>query len=112
MKYIWSILMPRICLILILVLPLPLMAQSNPWPAWDADVVRALNTAADTEYLNEEEKKVVLFMNITGKQQLYKITSQRSEKNHQPYTFAPRRGSDRNRSGSRSEVRRKRDHRS
>ena len=56
--------MTRICLILILVLPLPLVAQSNPWPAWDADVVTALNTAADSEYLNEEEKKVILFMNM------------------------------------------------
>jgi len=56
--------MPGICLILILVLPLPLVAQSNPWPAWDADVVTALNTAADSEYLNEEEKKVILFMNM------------------------------------------------
>ena len=64
MKYIWSIMTPRICLLLILALSLPLMAQSNPWPAWDADVVRALNTAAGSEYLNEEELKVVLFMNM------------------------------------------------
>ena len=55
---------PGICLILLLVLPLPLMAQSNPWPDWDAGLVTALNTAADSEYLNEEEKKVILFMNM------------------------------------------------
>ncbi len=54
----------KICLILLLALPLPLSAQSNPWHAWDADVVRTLNTGADIEYLNEEEKKVILFMNM------------------------------------------------
>ena len=47
-----------------MLLPLPLVAQSNPWPAWGADVVRSLNSAADSEYLNEEEKKVILFMNM------------------------------------------------
>ena len=56
--------MHRISLILFLLLPLTLMAQSNPWQAWDADVIGNLNTAADLEYLNEEEKKVVLFMNM------------------------------------------------
>jgi uncharacterized protein YkwD len=40
------------------------MAQSNPWEAWDADVIRSLNSASDREYLNEEEKKVILFMNM------------------------------------------------
>ena len=64
MKYIWFIMMHRIYLLLFLVLPLPLVAQSNPWQAWEADVVRSLNTAADIEYLNEEEKKVILFMNM------------------------------------------------
>ena len=54
----------RLCLLLILVLPLPLLAQSSPWQAWDADVVRALNTAQGSEYLNEEEIKVILFMNM------------------------------------------------
>ena len=64
MTYIWSIMINKICLILLLSLTLPLLAQSNPWHAWDADVVRTLNTAADIEYLNEEEKKVILFMNM------------------------------------------------
>ena len=54
----------RLCLLLILVLPLPLLAQSSPWQAWDADVVEALNTAQGSEYLNEEEIKVILFMNM------------------------------------------------
>ena len=40
------------------------MAQSNPWQEWDSDVVRSLNTAAESEYLNDEEKKVILFMNM------------------------------------------------
>ena len=64
MKYIWSIMIHRISLILFLLMPLPLPAQSNPWSAWNTEVVRTLNTAADLEYLNEEEKKVILFMNM------------------------------------------------
>ena len=64
MKYILSIITARNLLLLLLVLPLPLKAQSDPWGDWDADVVRSLNTGADIEYLNEEEKKVILFMNM------------------------------------------------
>ncbi len=64
MKYIWSIMIHRISLILFLLMPLSLMAQPNPWSAWNTEVVRTLNTAADLEYLNEEEKKVILFMNM------------------------------------------------
>jgi len=56
--------MIRIHLILFLLLPLSLMAQSNPWQAWDADVVKSLNTAADSKYLSEEELKVILFINM------------------------------------------------
>ena len=41
-----------------------LKAQTDPWQAWDAEVVGTLNTAAGTEYLNQEEKKVILFMNM------------------------------------------------
>jgi len=54
----------RIYLLFFLLLPLSLSAQSNPWEAWDTDILRALNTAAESEYLNEEEKKVILFMNM------------------------------------------------
>jgi len=64
MKYIWSIMLNRICLILLLVIPLSLSAQSDPWQAWDVEVLISLNTATDIEYLNEEEKKVILFMNM------------------------------------------------
>lgn len=64
MMYIWSIIRSRICLIFFLLLPLALQAQSDPWQAWDADVVRSLNTAAEIKYLTEEEKKVILFMNM------------------------------------------------
>ena len=64
MKYIKSFMIHRIYLVLFLVLPLSLMAQSDPWSAWDADVIRSLNSASDREYLNEEEKKVILFMNM------------------------------------------------
>jgi len=47
-----------------MLLPLTLAAQTSPWLAWDADLVRSLNTGAESEYLNEEEKKVILFMNM------------------------------------------------
>lgn len=56
--------MHRIFLILFLALPLTLSAQSNPWLEWEADIVRSLNSAGSSEYLNEEEKKVILFMNM------------------------------------------------
>lgn len=64
MKYICSTKTTRKILFLSLFLPLSLMAQSDPWAAWDADVVRLLNTGSEIEYLNEEEKKVILFMNM------------------------------------------------
>jgi len=64
MKYIWSTIISSLSVFLILALPLPLEAQSDPWQAWDADLVRSLHTAAREEYLNEEEKKVILFMNM------------------------------------------------
>ena len=54
----------RTFLILILALPLPLLAQTGPWDLWEAQLVRSLNTASETEYLNKEEKKVILFMNM------------------------------------------------
>lgn len=64
MKFICSILTARYLLLLLLVLPLHLKAQSNPWQAWDSDLIRSLNTGNDKEYLNDEEKKVILFMNM------------------------------------------------
>jgi uncharacterized protein YkwD len=64
MKYIWSIRMPRIFLLVFLLLPASLKAQSDPWADWDPELVRALNTANDMDYLNDEEKKVILFMNM------------------------------------------------
>ena len=63
MKYIFTIWSKRFYL-LFLLLPLSVKAQSDPWQAWDAEVVRSLNTASDAEYLNDEEKKVILFMNM------------------------------------------------
>ena len=48
-----------------LLLPqIQLAAQSSVWDRWDAEVVRELHTADHWEYFNEEEKKVVLFMNM------------------------------------------------
>jgi len=39
-------------------------AQSIPWEKWDPEILDNANTAADVEYYNEEEKKVVFFMNL------------------------------------------------
>jgi uncharacterized protein YkwD len=38
--------------------------QSDVWSRWDPEVIARANTAADFEYYSEEEKKVVLFMNL------------------------------------------------
>jgi hypothetical protein len=51
-------------LLLLWLLPSGLYAQSDPWSGWDADVIDSLNTASDIKYLNDEEKKVILFMNM------------------------------------------------
>jgi len=51
-------------MLLILVLPHALSIAQSPWDAWDAAVIRKLNTAGGLNYLNEEEKKVILFMNM------------------------------------------------
>ncbi|MDF1575201.1 MAG: CAP domain-containing protein [Bacteroidales bacterium] len=55
---------PRTILICFLFLPLPMLGQSGPWSAWEAGLVRSLNSAGESDYLNEEEKKVILFMNM------------------------------------------------
>ena len=49
---------------LFLMIPLHLFSQSDVWDRWDEEVVRELHAAAQTEYLNEEEVKVILFMNM------------------------------------------------
>jgi uncharacterized protein YkwD len=49
---------------MLLLLPGSLSATQNPWARWEAEVVRELNTADEVDYLNEEEKKVILFMNM------------------------------------------------
>lgn len=54
----------KITIFLFLLLPFWLTAQSNLWSQWEADVVRSLNSADNCEYLNQEEKKVILFMNM------------------------------------------------
>jgi uncharacterized protein YkwD len=51
-------------IIAILLAPLQLFSQHNPWDRWDGEVVRELNTGSGKKYLNEEEKKVILFMNM------------------------------------------------
>lgn len=39
-------------------------AQTSVWDQWDAEVVRGLHTGKNSPYLNEEEQKVILFMNM------------------------------------------------
>ena len=51
-------------MIAFLLAPVKLFSQQNPWERWDEEVVNELNTASGKEYLNEEEKKVILFMNM------------------------------------------------
>jgi uncharacterized protein YkwD len=59
-----------LCILVLLIACIPLRAQpdardrSDTWDRWDESVVRRLHTAAETEYLNEEEKKVILFINM------------------------------------------------
>ena len=50
--------------LLLLVSTFMLHAQDNPWDAWDREVLARLYTSRETPYLDEEEKKVVLFMNM------------------------------------------------
>ena len=47
-----------------LLLPANLRAQSPAWESWEADVVGSLFTSRGVPYLNEEEQKVILFMNM------------------------------------------------
>jgi uncharacterized protein YkwD len=49
---------------LLLLLFLPVSAQSDVWGKWDNSVLEKANTASDFEYYNDEEKKVVFFMNL------------------------------------------------
>jgi len=49
---------------MLLSLPLVLSLAQNPWDEWDPDVVRELNTANKVNYLNDEEKEVILVMNM------------------------------------------------
>ena len=49
---------------IIIILSLPILSQQSVWDSWDAVLVRELNTGGDKVYLTEEEKKVILFMNL------------------------------------------------
>ena len=49
---------------MLLLLPVTLCMAQNPWDLWDANVVRELNTASEVNYLSDEEKKVILVMNM------------------------------------------------
>lgn len=49
---------------ILLIIPLQLYSQPSAWDRWDPEVIGLLHTAVNSEYLNEEEQKVVLFMNM------------------------------------------------
>ncbi|MFH0757423.1 MAG: CAP domain-containing protein [Bacteroidota bacterium] len=60
-------LMKYLCLSLLAAMvwgSLQLHAQNSPWDRWDSAVVRSLYTSNGIPYLTEEERKVVLFMNM------------------------------------------------
>jgi uncharacterized protein YkwD len=59
-----EIVVPAVLAILGLMLPLQLTAQKGVWASWDEAVVRSLSTASAVGTLNEEEKKVILFINM------------------------------------------------
>lgn len=48
----------------LLVLTISVNAQQGIYEQWDPEVLKMANTAADVEYMTEEEKKVVFFMNL------------------------------------------------
>jgi len=54
----------KIILPVLVSLALQMPAQSPVWDQWEPEVIKELNTAAGADYLGEEEKKVVLFMNL------------------------------------------------
>lgn len=41
-----------------------LYSQSSAWDRWSPEVIESLNTGKEKKYLTEEEKKVLLFMNM------------------------------------------------
>jgi uncharacterized protein YkwD len=51
-------------LIMGLLVPAVNQAQDPAWDSWEPEVVRDLYTSRDIPYLSDEEKKVVLFMNM------------------------------------------------
>jgi len=59
-----SIMKNLFLLLILLFVTSMLEAQHDVWEKWDEDVIRKANTAIDIEYMNEEEKKVVLFINL------------------------------------------------
>lgn len=49
---------------LLLLLCTCVLAQNPAWEDWDREVLRTLHTASELNYLGEEEKKAILFMNM------------------------------------------------
>jgi len=57
-------LFPLVTLVLTVCFTQFISAQENTWDRWDPEVVHTLYTSRNLPYLNEEEEKVVLFMNM------------------------------------------------
>jgi len=51
-------------ILLLLFLPWGEATAQDPWEQWDPAVISQLNTAANVFYLDDEEKKVILLMNM------------------------------------------------
>ena len=56
--------MRYLAVLLVILIPLNLKSQSAIWDRWEPEVVRDLHTGRGIPYMNEEEQKVILFMNM------------------------------------------------
>ena len=56
--------MKKLVVLLILSFSIPAKSQNNIWNLWDKETIDEANTAKNFQYYSEEEKKIVLFMNL------------------------------------------------
>lgn len=54
----------RFATLILLIIPVNAKSQSTVWDRWNPEVVRSLFTSSEIPYMNEEEQKVILFMNM------------------------------------------------
>lgn len=56
--------MKKALILLLFLLSISSYGQTGIWEQWDPETVAKANTASETDYLSEEEKKVIFFMNL------------------------------------------------